>query len=429
MRTIFQHVRLPDAFGFGKDPLDVAVEGAYISAIGANLPTGPSDQRIDGRGDLMLPGFVNTHCHAAMTLFRGYGEDLPLSRWLNERIFPAEDRLTDESVYWGSMLAIAEMLRNGVTSFSDMYFFCPATVRAVLETGIKANISRSLVSFADGIRLNEDSRFREAAALADEFHGAGEGRVRIDFSLHAEYTNRPDYCAAVGEYAAARGLGMQIHLSETEEEHAACIARHGKTPAAFFAEFGVFAAPTTAAHCVWVTDEDIEILRANGVTVAHNPTSNLKLGSGVMPLRSLLDAGVNVALGTDGAASNNTLDILRELRLAAILHKGVNRRADLITAAEMLPLATVNGARAQGRGDCGRIALGARADLILLDLSTPHNIPVYDLNAAVAYSAESSDVRLTMVDGRILWANGEYTSIDIDRLRREAGRVIAHYFD
>lgn len=429
MKTIIRNVRIPAVFGFGTAPVDVAVEGAYITAVGADLPAEPADKLVDGRGDLLLPGFVNTHCHAAMTLFRGYGEDLPLSRWLNERIFPAEDRLTTESVYWGSMLAIAEMLRNGVTSFSDMYFFCPETAQAALETGIKANISRSLVSFADGIKLSEDTRFKEAVELADAYHGAGEGRIRVDFSLHAEYTNRPDYCAAVSEYAASRGLGMQIHLSETEDEHNACIERHGKTPAAFLADLGVFRCPTTAAHCVWVTDEDIELLRAHGVTAAHNPTSNLKLGSGVMPLRKLLDGGVNVALGTDGAASNNTLDVLRELRLCAILHKGINRQADITTAAEMLPLATVNGARAQGRPDCGTIAVGARADLILLDLSAPHNIPAYDLDATVAYSAESSDVRMTMVDGRILWADGAYTSIDVERLRREAGRVIAHYFD
>ncbi|MBQ8276769.1 MAG: amidohydrolase family protein, partial [Clostridia bacterium] len=182
-------------------------------------------------------------------------------------------------------------------------------------------------------------------------------------------------------------------------------------------------------HCVYVTDEDIAIMAEKGVTAAHNPTSNLKLGSGVMPLRRLIDGGINVTLGTDGAASNNTLDVLRELRLAAILHKGVNRRADITTAAEMLPLATVNGAKAQGRPDCGSIAVGQRADLILLDLSVPHNMPVYDLAATVAYSAEASDVRMTMVDGRILYADGAYTSIDIERLRSEAGRVIAHYFD
>lgn len=429
MQTLFRSVRLLAQCGYGCDPIDVRVSDAYITEIGNNLPAVPGETVIDGRGDLLVPGFVNTHCHAAMTLFRGYGEDLPLSRWLEEKIFPAEDRLTEESVYWGSMLAIAEMLRNGITSFSDMYFFCPQTARAVLESGIKANLSRSLVSFAPGIKLEEDSRFLESVELADEFHGAGDGRLLIDFSLHAEYTNQPDYCAAVGAKTVERGLRMQLHLSETESEHAACIARHGKTPAAFFADLGVFDAPTTAAHCVWVTDDDIAILRQKGVTVSHNPTSNLKLGSGVLPLRRLLDAGVNVALGTDGAASNNTLNILGELRLASILHKGVNRQADITTSAEMIALASRNGALAQGREDCGIISPGMRADLALIDLSVPHNMPVYDLDATLTYSAEAQDVRLTMVDGRILYQDGTYTSIDIEHLRREAGRVIAHYFD
>lgn len=429
MRTLFRSVRLLEDCGVGTAPVDVLVDGDRIAEIGREIRPQAGDTLFEGREDLLIPGFVNTHCHAAMTLFRGYGEDLPLQRWLEEKIFPAEDRLTAESVYWGSMLAIAEMLRNGITSFSDMYFFCPETARAVIESGIKANLSRSLVSFAPGIRLSEDSRFCEAAALVDEFHGAADGRLKIDFSLHAEYTNQPDYCAAVGAYVAERGLRMQLHLSETESEHAACIERHGKTPAAFFADLGVFDSPTTAAHCVWVSDDDIDILRRYGVSVSHNPTSNLKLGSGVLPLRRLLDAGVNVALGTDGAASNNTLNLLGELRLASILHKGFNRRADITTAAEMIPLASRNGALAQGREDCGVIAPGMRADLVLLDLSAPHNMPVYDLNAALTYSADAGDVRLTMVDGRILYRDGAYTSIDMDRLRREAGRVIAHYFD
>ena len=429
MRTILHNVRLMPECGYGDGCVDVLVDGVRIAEIAPAIAPQPGDSVVDGRGDLLLPGLVNTHCHAAMTLFRGYGEDLPLSRWLNERIFPAEDKLTPESVYWGSMLAIAEMLRNGVTSFSDMYFFCDDTARAVLESGIKANLSRSLVSFDPAVKPENDPRFAEAVSLVQNFHGQGEGRLRVDMSIHAEYTNLPDYCRSVGEYTASHGLGMQLHLSETEDEHNACIARHGKTPAALFCDLGVFDAPTTAAHCVYVTDEDIAIMAEKGVTAAHNPTSNVKLGSGVMPLRRLLDGGVNVTLGTDGAASNNTLDVLRELRLAAILHKGINRRADITTAAEMLPLATVNGAKAQGRADCGSIAVGQRADLILLDLSVPHNMPVYDLAATVAYSAEASDVRMTMVDGRILYADGAYTSIDIERLRSEAGRVIAHYFD
>ena len=233
MSTVLRNVRLMPECGFGQGSVDVRIDGARIAEIAPQIALSSNDTVVEGRGDLLLPGFVNTHCHAAMTLFRGYGEDLPLSRWLNERIFPAEDRLTAESVYWGSMLAIAEMLRNGITSFSDMYFFCDSTARAVLESGIKANLSRSLVSFAPAINLAEDTRFAEAVALVKEFHGAGDGRIRVDMSLHAEYTNQPDYCAAVGAYTVKHGLGMQLHLSETEDEHNACIARHGKTPAAF----------------------------------------------------------------------------------------------------------------------------------------------------------------------------------------------------
>ena len=197
----------------------------------------------------------------------------------------------------------------------------------------------------------------------------------------------------------------------------------------FFADLGVLKAPTTAAHCVWVSDEDIAMMAELGVTAAHNPVSNLKLGSGVMPLRKMLDAGVNVGLGTDGVASNNRLDMLREMQTAAILHKGVNRDPAITVASEMLPLATVNGARAQGRMDCGRIEVGNRADLVLIDRNAIHNTPAYDDYAMLCYSAERTDVRLTMADGRILYRNGEYTLIDEERLRAEAREVFAHYFD
>jgi 5-methylthioadenosine/S-adenosylhomocysteine deaminase len=222
---------------------------------------------------------------------------------------------------------------------------------------------------------------------------------------------------------------MQLHLSETEKEHLECIGRHGKTPTEFFRDAGVLEVPVTAAHCVWVSDSDLEIFAEKGVTAAHYPVSNLKLGRGVMPLRKMLDMGVNVALGTDGVASNNRLDVLREMQTAAILHKGVSRDPAITTAKEMIPIATINGARAQGRTDCGRVCVGWRADLILIDRGSVHNLPVYDDYAMMAYSAERSDVMLTMVDGRILYRNGAYTLIDEERLRFEAQEVFAHYFD
>ena len=222
---------------------------------------------------------------------------------------------------------------------------------------------------------------------------------------------------------------MQLHLSETQKEHGKCLERHGKTPTRFFYDLGVLDAPTTAAHCVWVDDEDLVLLKEKNVSIAHNPISNLKLGSGIMPMCKMTEAGINVALGTDGTASNNRLDMLREMQTAAILHKGITRDPASTTAKEMLPLATRNGALSQGRDDCGLIRVGYRADLVLLDRNTIHNQPCFDDYAMLAYSAERTDVLMTMADGRILYQNGEYTSIDEERLRFECREVFDHYFD
>ena len=429
MKTIFKNATLLPEYGFDSRLVSVCVEDQKITEITENFTENPDVNTIDCKGNLLIPAFYNAHCHAAMTLFRGYGEDLPLQRWLDERILPAEERLTYRSVRVATELAIAEMLRNGVASFSDMYMFEDAVADAVLETGIKANLSRSFVSFDPDADILKDFRFDEFRSLAQNYQGAGNGRIRVDLSLHAEYTNTPRACRTVGEYAVTNGYGIQIHLSETQKEHNDCLQRHGKTPTAFFSDLGVLEVPVTAAHCVWVSDEDIAILAEKGVTAAHNPVSNLKLGSGVMPLRKMLDAGVNVALGTDGVASNNRLDVLREMQTAAILHKGITRDPAVTLAREMIPLATRNGALAQGRTDCGRIEVGTRADLVLIDRNSIHNMPSYDDYAMLCYSADRSDVLLTMVDGRILYQNGAYTFIDEERLRHEAREVFAHYFD
>lgn len=430
MKILFSNVKLlPEG---GCDPRKdyfVAVADEHIAEIADTRPAGEFDREVDGRGMLLCPGLYNAHCHSPMTLFRGYGEDLPLDRWLRERIFPAEDLLTPERVRAGAMLAIAEMVRGGIVSFTDMYFFTDTIAECVIETGVKANIGRAVMAFDPDVDMRNDVRMREAAALAEAYHGAAGGRVRVDMAIHAEYTNNQKSAAYVAEYARARGLGIQLHLSETEKEHQECIARHGRTPAEFFDALGVFDVPVTAAHCVWVSDGDIELMAARGVTAVHNPSSNLKLGSGVMPLRKLLDAGVNVALGTDGAASNNTLDLFKELHLAAILHKGVNRRPEGTRAAEIWRMATRNGALSQGRPDCGTLEVGARADLILVDLESLNNLPAYDFYGTLVYSAGGADVALTMADGRILYERGEYKTLDVEFVKYEFGRVMARYFD
>ena len=430
MKILLKNATLLPEYGYENRLVHVIVKDKKIKEICETLPEELRvDETVDCKGNLLIPAFYNAHCHAAMTLFRGYGEDLPLQRWLEEKIFPAEERLTFRSVYHATMLAIAEMLKSGIASFSDMYMFEDAVAEAVLASGIKANVSRSLVSFDPNIEMGKENRMIEAIRLAEWYHGADDNRILVDFSLHAEYTNVPKACSYVADIAQRFKTGMQIHLSETEKEHQECIGRWGKTPTEFFRDTGVLELPTTAAHGVYLTDSDIAILSEKKASVAHNPVSNLKLGSGVMPIRKLIDGGVNVALGTDGVASNNRLDMLRELQTAAILHKGVNRDPEAITAKEAFGLATRNGALAQRRTDCGRIEVGNRADLVLLDRNALHNMPSYDDYAMIAYSAERSDVQMTMVDGCILYRNGEYTSIDEERLRYDCRETFAHYFD
>ena len=429
MKTILKNVTLLPETGYGEGKWHVTVENKRIASITKDLPDTTGAEVVDAKGNLLMPGFYNAHTHAAMTLFRGYGEDLPLQRWLEERIFPAEDRLNYENVTVATRLAIAEMLKGGIVSFSDMYMFQDAVAKVVIETGMKANLSRALVSFSPDANIATDTRFQEAKALVENYQNAADERVKVDFSLHAEYTNVPHYIAQVGEYTAANNLRMHLHVSETEKEHNECIARNGKTPTKLFYDLGVLNTPTLSAHCVWVNDEDIAIMAEKGVSAVHNPISNLKLGSGVMPLGKLLAAGVNVCFGTDGVASNNRLDILREMQTAAILHKGILLDPTATTASQMPKLATRNGALAQGRHDCGEISIGSRADLILIDRNSVHNMPCFDDYAMLCYSAERSDVLMTMVDGRILYQNGTYTLIDEERLRYDAQKVFAHYFD
>lgn len=407
----------------------VLIENDRIAYIGIEAPKGDFDRAVNARGRLLTPAFYNAHAHSAMTIFRGYGEDLPLDAWLHQRIFPAEERLTAERVYLGSMLAIAEMIRNGVVSFSDMYYFCDATVKAVLESGVKANISRSVVSFAADADYRNDTRVREGIQLYRDYNGAGDGRVRIDMSLHAEYTNVEPCVRYMAEVTKDIGATMHLHLSETEKEHREGIVRRGVTPTEFFRRCGIFDSPVVAAHCVYLTDEDRAILAEYGATAVHNPVSNLKLGSGVMPLRRTLDAGVRVALGTDGVASNNRHDMLRELQTALLLQKGTSGKPDSIKAEEAFCLATKNGALAQGRTDCGEIAVGAKADILLFDTDKAHLLPIYDHYTMLAGASEASDVSFVMSDGRILYEDGEYKTVDIEKLRADFTEMHRHYFD
>ncbi|MGM9644460.1 MAG: amidohydrolase family protein [Eubacteriales bacterium] len=425
MKILFKNVRTLE--GGVNGSVNLLTDGKFISYIGKDTPC--ADKVIEGNGNLLMPAFYNAHCHSAMTLFRGYGDDLPLQKWLNEKIFPAEDRLNEERVYTGSLLAIAEMIRCGVVSFSDMYFFLDQTARAVEESGIKANLSRSIVSFDKDEDFSKNTRIKESLDVFNRWNGQADGRIKIDMSLHAEYTNVEPCFRYVAELTKELKTGFQIHVSETKSEHEECIQRHGMTPMRFLESCGVLELPVTAAHCVYVTDDDIRLMAERGVTAAHNPVSNLKLGSGIMPYAKMKAAGVNVALGTDGVASNNRLSVLRELQYAALIHKGAECDPAATSAHEMIKCATRNGAVAQGRDDCGEIREGMRADLILIDMDAVNNIPSYDLESTVAYSADESNVLMTLADGNILYDRGTYTTIDEELMKYNAKKVISHYFD
>ena len=429
MSILFKNVRLLEEYGYGDNTANVLVDGKVISYVGKDVPNCATDRVIECNGNLLMPAFYNTHCHSAMTLFRGYGDDLPLQRWLQEKIFPAEDRLNEERVYWGSMIAIAEMIKNGVASFSDMYFFLDETARAVEESGIKANLSRSIVSFDKDADFSKDQRVMESIDVYNRWHGKADGRIKIDMSLHAEYSNVEGCFRYVADLTKKLGTGFQIHVSETESEHRECIERHGMTPTRFLESCGVLENPVTAAHCVYVSDDDIRLMAEKGVSVAHNAVSNLKLGSGIMPYKKMKEAGVNVTLGTDGVASNNRLSVLRELQFATLIHKGVERDHAVTLASDMIKCATQNGARAQGRNDAGEIKVGNCADLILIDMNAINNIPAYSIDSAVCYSANDDNIIMTVCDGNILYENGSYTTIDEELLKYNAKKVISHYFD
>lgn len=399
----------------------VGVKDGVIAYIGDTAPAEDYGESYDGRHRLLLPGFYNVHSHAPMTLLRGYAENLPLQRWLNEKVFPFEDKLSEEAAYCGTQLAIAEMLASGTVSFTDMYFFLDGMTKAILESGIKCNLSRGLTVFDDS-DYEQTAAYRDNLRLLDEWHGMNNGRLLADLCIHGEYTSTPKVVEAVAAQAKARGARMHIHLSETQAEHEECKQRHGMTPAAYMQARGVFDVPTTAAHCVWLEGEDFDVLKAHGVTVACCPASNLKLASGYANVPKMLEMGIHVALGTDGAASNNNLNILQDLYLFAVVYKGYYHDSTLITPAQALYAATRAGALSQGREDSGRLAVGCKADLCVINTDTPQFTPMTDAACNVVYAAQGADVRLTMVDGEVLYRDGEFKTIDIEKAKAEAQR-------
>ncbi len=393
----------------------VGINGKVIDFIGKEAPQKKYNRNYDGKGKLLMPGLINAHSHASMTLLRGYAENMKLNDWLNTRIFPFEAKLSGEDIYNGAMLGFAEMLRFGIVSVTDMYFMGDYLAKAVLDSKIKCNMSIGITCF-DERNYFDLPVYKENNHLIKEYHNIEDEQLKVDISVHAEYTSTPKVVKQIAEFTSENDLNMHIHLSETKEEHEECKKRHGLTPAQYFNKLGIFDNPATAAHCIWLEEDDFNIIKEKNVTVASCPISNLKLASGFCNVPYLFDKGINVALGTDGAASNNSLNMLEDMKFFALIYKAACNQVTAITPDQTIFAATKNGAISQKRKDCGAIKTGNRADIIVLDLQKPWMIPNHNIKNNLIYSAQGSDVVLTMVDGKILYENGQYLSLDIDKI-------------
>lgn len=386
---------------FRQEP--VYIEDNRIKAIGVEKGQ-KTDEVIDAQGKALLPGLVNTHTHAAMSLFKGMGDDMLLQQWLEERIWPAEEKLNGEKVYWGSRLAILEMIRTGTTCFNDMYFFMDDVARAAKETGIRAFLAYGFLDLMQEEKREEE--IKETKAFTKKINKMNEPRVQPAVAPHSVYTVSRDGLKWCKNFADENGLLMHIHLSETRKENEDCVSAKGKRPTAFLDGLGALGENVVAAHCAWLTKGEVKVLADRDVKVSHNPCSNMKLASGgVMPYTELHEAGVTVALGTDGNASNNNLDLFEEMKFAALLQKAHRWDARALPASQAWDMATVNGAKALGI-HAGVIEEDALADLILVDLKKPELTPNHDLVSNLVYSANGSCVTDVICDGELLMRHG-----------------------
>ena len=385
--------------GFGDIVINHAsgvIEEIALGGFGGN-----ADAELDLAGHLVMPGLINCHCHAPMTLVRGLGGGLPLQRWLEEAIFPVEAKMTDEDVYAGAVWGAMEMLSGGTTCVADMYDHNYGQV--FMETGMRARFCVPGLSIVPG-------RLEQCITATRDWnrwmHDDVKGDVYMDVCIHSEYLTDENFCRGLAEANRELKRRLHFHCSETRREHEECIARHGKTPIAYLADTGILDNGGYAAHCVWCTDDDFRIMAERNVSLVHNPTSNMKLGSGFARIVRAMELGVNVALGTDGTASNDNLDMFEEMHLASLIHKGLANDPTVLSPWDVIEMATVNGAKALGRDDIGEIAVGKKADLCVVDLDRPHLTPALDLANLVVHSMHSSDVVMTFVDGDSVYDKG-----------------------
>lgn len=399
---------------------NIAIDDNVIRAIGDVPPDFRADETIDGYNHVAVPGFFNAHCHSPMTFERGWAEDLPLDRWFNERIWVAESALTPDDVYWGAALAACEMIRSGCVAFNDHYFYMDRVAEVVAQSGMKATLT--WCQFGIGADKEVGANLQETLAFVDRWQGQAEGRIRTVLGPHSPYVCPPEFLREVSAVAREHHLPLHIHLSESPDQMENSLKQHRLTPAALLEACGVFDVPCIVAHALYLTDDDIAILARRGVTVAHCPITYMKLAMGVNDLSRLMSAGVNVALGTDGPGSNSDMDMKAVIRFTPLLQKHHTRNAEVLPGDLPLRMATANGARAMGFPNAGMLVVGQAADLTLFDFDQPHLYPRHDLVANLVHSARGSDVSHVIVDGKLIYRDGELLTLDEEKIKAEAER-------
>ncbi|OJF17372.1 MAG: N-ethylammeline chlorohydrolase [Bacillaceae bacterium G1] len=402
----------------------LVVEDGIIRYVGPPKVDEPGtfDAMTNLRGKILLPGLVNTHTHAAMSLLRGYADDLPLQQWLEEKMWPMEAQFTDREVYWGSALSVVEMIKSGTTCFADMYDHMDQVARVVEEAGVRACLARGVIGLGEPAVVQ--GKIAEMTQFAKAYHGAANGRITTMVSPHALYTCPPEVLEQIIAISEELDLPIHTHLSETKKEVEDCWATYGKPPVLVLEEIGLFRRPTHVAHAVHLTEAELDLLAQRGVSVSHNPGSNLKLASGIAPVPAMLRRGMTVSLGTDGAASNNNLDMFEEMRLASLIHKGNTLDPLAVSAEQALAMATVEGAKSLGLDAViGTLEAGKEADFIVVQPTQPHWQPLYDPVSHLVYSARAEDVLDVYVQGKPIMLNRQLTTLDEERIVYEVRQI------
>ena len=399
----------------------LAIRGPQISGFGkGNPPHDSAEKRIDGTGCVAMPGLINSHLHGSMTLFRGLADDLPLKAWLEEHMFPAEGKwVNGEFVYWGTLLACAEMIRSGTTAFSDGYFFEDQAARAALQSGMRGLMAQGILDYPAPDSPSPLEAIKRIERFIKDY--SGYTLIKPAIFAHTVYTCSPDLLKKCRSLAERYAVPLITHLSETQTEVEEVMKKYGRTPVNHLENLGLLSSPLIACHCVWLTEEEMDLFARRNVRVVHNPESNMKLASGVAPVPDLLARGVTVGLGTDGCASNNNLDLFQEMDTAAKLHKVHRLDPTVMPAPTVLEMATLGGARVLGmEKEIGSLEEGKKADVIILDLNKPHLQPVYNIISHLVYSATGADVRDVIIDGKVIMENRKLLTLDEEEILRKA---------